>query len=322
MNGMEHGLAKREALKGPKYGPTIEVAACIIRDSGGRVLMAERRAEQLSAGYWELPGGKIEPGESALAAAARELFEETGLEGAGLKPFACYSHRFPTRRINLTLFEATSWSGTPTGRESQRVEWVDPTRPAVAPILPSNAKALQLLSLPSEVLCVSAPCCNTPAWAKAAVGQALSRGAGAVLFTDQNLIPAQRATLARTLAKQSTCYNLPIWLQDGSSSVAQMEKTLHVVSNRSLLPTTRGSSTIYGLIEENAARLTKELTTQADFFIVPLPNEGEGSADEWQAFQVLTATLSIPVYAMISADPATQQAAYAAGATGVCIKAD
>ena len=322
MTVMDRAIAEREARKGPAAGQTIDVAACIVRDSNGRVLMAERRAEQLSGGFWEIPGGKIEPGESAVAAAARELMEETGLVAQNLRPVTSYVHRFPTRRINLTLFEAMSWSGTPTGRENQRVEWVDPVNPQVAPILPSNRKALQVLSLPSQVLCAAAPCCNTPAWARATVDQALALGAGAILFTDANLIPVQRATLARALANQSTRYDLPIWVQDAASSAAQMEEALHIVSNRSLLPTTRGSGTIYGLIEADADRLSKELTTQADFFIVPLPNEGEGTRGEWQAFRNLTETVSTPVYAMISADRATQAAAYAAGATGICIQAD
>ena len=325
---MDRATAEREGRKGPAVGQmppvdqAIDVAACIVRDQSGRVLMAERRADQLSGGYWEIPGGKIEPGESAVAAAARELMEETGLAAQNLRPVTSYVHRFPTRRINLHLFEAMNWSGTPTGRENQRVEWVDPARPQVAPLLPSNLKALQVLSLPSQVLCAGAPCCNTPAWARATVDQALTLGAGAILFTDANLIPVQRTTLARTLAAQSARYDVPIWVQDAASSAAHMEEALQIVSNRSLLPTTRGSGTIYGLIEADAERLSKELTTQADFFIVPLPNEGEGTRGKWQAFRNLTETVSTPVYAMISADPTTQAAAYSAGATGICIQAD
>ncbi len=50
-----------------------------VRD--GRVLLI-RREKSPYEGLWGLPGGKVEPGEEPRAAAARELFEETGLESA------------------------------------------------------------------------------------------------------------------------------------------------------------------------------------------------------------------------------------------------
>ena len=63
--------------------PRAAASAAIFRDS--RVLIAERGAGPMR-GTWSLPGGKIEPGETAAAAARREIKEETGLyvELAGL----------------------------------------------------------------------------------------------------------------------------------------------------------------------------------------------------------------------------------------------
>ena len=54
-------------------------AGAIVRDAGGRVLLV-RRAHEPHAGKWSVPGGRIEPGETARAAAAREVREETGLD--------------------------------------------------------------------------------------------------------------------------------------------------------------------------------------------------------------------------------------------------
>lgn len=311
-------ISKRQDLQGSKFEQALDVAACIVRDGAGRVLMAERRADQLSAGHWELPGGKLEPGETAAAAAARELFEETGLKADGLKPFATYCHRFPTRRVNLTIFEVSHWQGIPAGREHQRVDWVDPSAPHLSPLLPSNIKALQLLSLPRVVLGTLAPCCNTPIWAQSVVKTAQTLGAGAILLTDQNLIAAQRASLARRLASQSARSGLPLWVEDGG---APQQAALQVVSDRSLLPASSSSSTIYGLIERDVLRLVKELTPQADFFIVPLPKVEDDTRGAWQAFATLTATAATPVYAMIPDDPAAQAAVIAAGGSGVCIAA-
>ncbi|MFD7439110.1 (deoxy)nucleoside triphosphate pyrophosphohydrolase [Streptomyces sp. NPDC059861] len=47
---------------------------------GGRLLAARRSAPPELAGRWELPGGKVEPGETPEAALERELREELGVE--------------------------------------------------------------------------------------------------------------------------------------------------------------------------------------------------------------------------------------------------
>lgn len=56
----------------------IVVGAALVED--GRLLAARRSAPVELAGRWELPGGKVEPGETADAALARELREELGVD--------------------------------------------------------------------------------------------------------------------------------------------------------------------------------------------------------------------------------------------------
>ncbi|MGV0697894.1 (deoxy)nucleoside triphosphate pyrophosphohydrolase [Mycolicibacter sinensis] len=60
----------------------IVVAGAVI--VGSTVLIAQRRRPPELAGLWELPGGKVMPGESEPAALVRELAEELGLDAAAI----------------------------------------------------------------------------------------------------------------------------------------------------------------------------------------------------------------------------------------------
>lgn len=68
-------LAERDA-------PVSIAVAAVLQygPEGVRVLICKRLAEAIRGGLWEFPGGKIEVGESAAVAAAREVLEETGLK--------------------------------------------------------------------------------------------------------------------------------------------------------------------------------------------------------------------------------------------------
>jgi ADP-ribose pyrophosphatase YjhB (NUDIX family) len=60
-------------------GEPVICAGAVVRDPSGRLLLV-RRGQPPAQGSWTLPGGRVEPGETPAAAAAREVREETGLD--------------------------------------------------------------------------------------------------------------------------------------------------------------------------------------------------------------------------------------------------
>ncbi len=80
-----------------------QIAVAVVRHEG-RVLIGQRPAAAVLAGYWEFPGGKIFPEESPAQAAARECREETGLEIRVGDPLCVINHEYEHGQVCLHFF--------------------------------------------------------------------------------------------------------------------------------------------------------------------------------------------------------------------------
>lgn len=102
----------------------IHVAAGVILDSGGQVLLALRPRNKHKGGLWEFPGGKVEAGESVKQALARELLEEINLVVEEASPFLVIDHDYGDKQVRLDVWRVSRFSGTPLGSEGQEIAWV------------------------------------------------------------------------------------------------------------------------------------------------------------------------------------------------------
>lgn len=102
------------------------VAAAVLVDADGRVLVAQRPTGKHLAGTWEFPGGKVESGETPESALVRELAEELGVDTAEscLAPTGFASHAYEDFHLLLLMFACRKWRGRPEGRQGQAVKWV------------------------------------------------------------------------------------------------------------------------------------------------------------------------------------------------------
>src|SRR3981189_3628319 len=100
------------------------VAGAVLRD--GRLLAARRSAPPELAGRWELPGGKVESGESAENALVRELHEELGIHAAPLEPVPG-EWPLPKPGYVLQVWTARILAGTPEPLEDHdQLRWLTP----------------------------------------------------------------------------------------------------------------------------------------------------------------------------------------------------
>ena len=101
-----------------------DVAVGVICREDGQILIGSRPQGKPWAGWWELPGGKIEPGEAVLQALTRELKEEIDIEVSQAWPWVTHVHRYPTTTVRLHFCRVTAWQGNPTALENQRLQWI------------------------------------------------------------------------------------------------------------------------------------------------------------------------------------------------------
>ncbi|WP_305684735.1 Nudix family hydrolase [Microbacterium sp.] len=305
--------------------PVVDVAVGVLGVPDGRILLAERREGTIGAGFWELPGGKVEAGEDAAQAVARELLEEVGVQALDLGRARIYEHQFPTRRVRVHCFPVHRWSGEPWGKERQRLAWVDPQQLDVGPLLPSLELAVSSLGLPELVAVADV---GRAAGAADQLLQDIASMAAAglrfLIVRAREFAPSQRVLYARRLREASHGSGLRTLLS-GTALEARHGGMcgLHSSSAALVAARERPPTRLWAVSAHDAAGLERADALGAQFALVSpvlqLASHPSRPALGWDGLRRLTATTPLPVYAQGGVGPDDLQKARAAGAWGVAV---
>ncbi len=123
----------------------LQVAAGILIDASGRVLITERLGDSPFAGLWEFPGGKLQGDETPAEAMVRELREELAVEVGDSEHFMHLLHEYADRSVELDFFLVHSWQREPIACDGQAMEWRFPADISVAELLPADGPVLEAL---------------------------------------------------------------------------------------------------------------------------------------------------------------------------------
>ncbi len=299
----------------------LHVVAAVIRDSTGRVLLAQRPQGRAEAGLWEFPGGKVEAGEDPPRALARELAEELGIGARIGRPLI----RVPAAegRLLLDAWQVARIEGTPRGREGQRLAWVESERLGDYPMPAPDLPVATAVRLPPCYLVTPEPQ-GDPEHFLATLERALEAGMKLVQLRARTLDEAALCALARRAT--ALCHRFgarlllngdpELALRAGADGVHLNGRWLARLRARPLPPGMWVAASCH-----DRAQLDRARALGADFAVLgpvaPTASHPGAEPMGWCRFEALVAQAALPVYALGGVGPDDLSTAWRHGAQGI-----
>jgi 8-oxo-dGTP diphosphatase len=307
----------------PSTTPPVEVAAAVLLKPDGRFLLAQRPAGKVYAGYWEFPGGKVEPGEPAVAALTRELHEELGIEVTVASPWITREYVYPHAHVRLNFFRVLEWEGEPRSREGQAFSWQRVPQIDVAPVLPANGPILRALALP-PVLAITDASERGEHLLLDRLDAALQRGLRMVMVREKQMAAEQRRTLTtEVLRRCRRAGAMTVVNSDEELARSSGADGLHLTSAQLLQASRRPALAWCGASCHDERELEHAAVLGLDYVVLgPVLETASHAAAApmgWECFESMIRGYSVPVYALGGMTLQHFGAACRAGAQGVAM---
>lgn len=299
----------------------LEVAAAVIERADGAFLLAQRPAGKVYAGWWEFPGGKVDEGESADAALARELHEEIGIDVRRAYPWITRVYVYPHATVRLNFFRVLAWSGEPHPREDQAIRWQRLDAPMAEPMLPANAPVLRALALPLEYGITDAEAIGDDEMLMR-IERRLASGLRLIQVRDK--ARPRRADFARSAVALARRYGAKV-LVNGDEQAARTAGADGVHWSAVLLgqAAERPQGLLCGASCHTVAELERAAALDCDFAVLgPVRQTATHAQSDplgWQAFARFARGAPIPVFAIGGLRPGDLDDARSHGAHGLAM---
>ena len=286
-------------------------------------MLAQRPADKIWAGYWEFPGGKVEPGETAREALVRELREELGIAVQTACPWLTRLFTYPHATVRLTFFRVTAWTGELHPHEGQQFAWQRHGEVNVTPVLPANAPILRALELPalyaiSNVAEIGLARFLTGLQAK------LDGGLKLIQLREKSLAREEMFSLAKRVLTLAHAYGAKVLINHDVALTQELGADgVHLTSTQLSELKERPDLNWCAASCHSVEDLRRAEILGCDFAVLSpvLPTLSHPGAPHlgWDGFAAITSGSSIPVYALGGMKPGDVQAAWRHGAHGIAL---
>ncbi|MCC6195237.1 MAG: Nudix family hydrolase [Burkholderiales bacterium] len=304
--------------------PIVRVAAAVILRRDGQVLLAQRPPGKAYEGYWEFPGGKLEPGESPRHALDRELKEELGIDVRRASPWLVQEFVYPHAHVELNFFRVFAWEGEPASHDGQAFAWQAPGRYTVGPLLPANTRILRALELPLLYGVTNAEDSGEDSFL-ACAARALADGLKLVQVRDRTWPPDRRRALVERLLPLARRHGARV-LWNGSDDEARACGCdgVHWTAERLRAARARPADLLVAASVHTREEIAHAGALDLDFAVLgpvaATPTHPFATPLGWQSFARMIEGARLPVYALGGLAPADLDAALDHGAQGVALR--
>jgi 8-oxo-dGTP diphosphatase len=290
----------------------------VIQRPDGCFLLAQRPQGKVYAGYWEFPGGKVEAGEPAAAALARELHEELGIEVQTAYPWITRVFTYPHATVRLQFFRVLKWKNEPHPREDQAIAWQEPNATMASPMLPANAPVLASLVLPAEYAVTDATRWGT-AVMLAKLQRRLEQGLQLVQLREPGLSAEERKLFSDEAIARARRYGCRVMVKAPHPGADGIHFTAADLMQMKQRPATGLAAASCHTREE----LERAMRLEFDFAVLGPVKEtashARAPAMGWNAFGQMVRGTTIPVYAIGGLGRPDLEDAWRAGAHGLAM---
>ncbi|MGB0127302.1 MAG: Nudix family hydrolase [Rhodocyclaceae bacterium] len=299
----------------------VDVAAAVITRPDGAFLLGQRAADTFYPGYWEFPGGKVEAGETARDALARELHEELGIEVVHAYPWITREHVYEHAHVRLHFFRVPAWRGEIRDHIHAALAWQHPGVESVAPMLPANAPVLRALALPDFYGVTHAAEIGVERQI-ALARRAFDQGLRLVQVREGGLSAPLRLSLIRALLPLARGHCATLLVNGDADLVRESGADgLHLSARQLMDAPSRPALPLVGASCHTAAELAHAARLQLDFVVLgpvqPTASHPGSPAMGWEAFARLIAGYPLPVFAIGGLTRADLERAWSHGAHGI-----
>lgn len=303
--------------------PVLRVAAGVVRDGEGRVLIAKRPDHVHQGGLWEFPGGKLEPGETVEQALRRELREELDIETLDATPLIGIHHHYPERRVRLSVWRVDRFKGQARGMQGQPIRWVRPDELLNYEFPAANRPIVAAARLPDHYAILDADSAD-PGVLRDRLHRLAESGVALIRLRASRLDPRQYAALADYAAPFCRGRGIALLLNGDPALALQTGAAgLHLRSDQLLALRERPLDASHWVAASchNPQELRQAERVGADFAVLG-PVQATASHPEaaplgWERFAAWVDDAALPVFALGGLTPAATAEAKRRGAQGV-----
>lgn len=307
-----------------------DVAVGVIVRADGKILLGSRPEGKPWAGWWELPGGKIEPGETVSQALVRELEEEIDIKVTSLRPWVTHIHRYPNNTVRLHFWRVTAWEREPVAQESQALQWVDiSTALERKDLLPATYPPLRWLQVPDRYLISNVGGPQGMPGFMALLTRAIEQGISLVQWREPGWQQKSGSdSVLRGLNEAlSLCRSAGVRLLVNSVHPApwwSMADGVHLRASDAMALDARPAlpeGHWVGVSTHSPLELEHARTIAADFAVLgpvlATQSHPDGTPLGWETFEAWREAAGLPVFAIGGQSTASYQTALSRGAHGI-----